>query len=403
MRIGHYAFDPTSPGGMASYIRRLGSAQQARGDDVILLARDEPTAPNGFPISVAPTEAALFNTASALDLDVLHLHHPIRGAVPEARVPTVRTMHDNSASCPSGSTFLATSEQPCNRAFTYGGCLWGHLVDHCGSRRPHNVTKHFRSIRQEQALLAELPTMTVSAYMRDAIVRSGGRGDRITVVPSPAPALDETVVPPPREDPPRFVFAGRIEPKKGLDWFLRALARCPGVRADVAGSGADVYVDAMKRRADTLGLTDRVTFHGWLAEADVYALYRGARAVVFPSIYHEPAGLVTLEAAALGRAVITSRVGGIPEYAHPSFALLCEPGDVAGLAAHMTTLANDWAQAQRMGAAGVAIMKTRHAMGPFLDTVDRVYQQAMAPQNRSVPPARHRHGPSPVELPATDG
>ena len=313
MHIGHYAFDPTSPGGMASYIRRLAAAQRDRGDDVTLLAREEPMAPSAFPISVAPTEAALFDTAATLGLDVLHLHHPVREMIPDGRVPTVRTMHDNSGSCPSGSTFLANSERPCDRAFTYGGCLWGHMVDHCGSRRPQNVKKNFRTIRQEQALLAEIPTMTVSTYMRDAIIRSGGSGERISVVHSPAPALAETVVPPPRGGPPRFVFAGRIEPKKGLDWFLRALARCPNVQADVAGTGAPGYVEAMKRRAQKLGLADRVTFHGWLSEEEVYALYRGARAVVFPSIYHEPAGLVTLEAAALGRAVITSRIGGIPE------------------------------------------------------------------------------------------
>jgi glycosyltransferase involved in cell wall biosynthesis len=377
MRIGHYAFDHTSPGGIASYVRRLTAAQEQRGDEIILLSRDEPAATEASVIEVVSTPTVLYDTAQALGLDVLHLHHPA-GTVPTHRVPTVRTMHDNSGFCPSVSTFLARTEQPCDRAFTHAGCLWGHLVDHCGSRRPANLRNIFSLIREEQANMTKIPTMTVSEYMRDAIIRSGGVPDRLVAVRSPAPPTAHPVGPPPVDGPPRFLYASRLEPKKGLDWFLRALARCPTVEADVAGTGAPDYVDFMKRRAEMLGVADRVTFHGWLSEAELYALYRGARALVFPSLYHEPAGLVTLEAAALGRPVIASRVGGIPEYAHPSFSLLCEAGDVAVLATHITTLADDWDRAWAMGQAGVTVTRTKNGVGDFIAAVDRVYAMAMA-------------------------
>jgi len=375
MRIGHYAYDPVARGGIASYIRRLATAQRERGDDVLLLSRDALTEETAVPAERVPDAVALFRAAEAHQLDILHLHRPVE-EVPIDQVPTVRTMHDNRGSCPSGSRFLARTETPCDRTFSLSGCLWGHLVDHCGSRRPHRIVENFAAIDQEQHLASLLPTMTVSDYVRESMIESGAPPDNLYTVPSPAPIVTGPVPPPPRGESPRFVYVGRIEPNKGLDWFLRALERCPEVVADVAGTGTETYVKFIKRRAEELGLTDRVTFHGWLSEPDVYALYRRARAVVIPSLWHEPAGLVTLEAAASARPVIASRVGGIPEYATSDFALLSDPGDVAGLADHIATLAADWERAWDMGQAGRETTQTKHAVSSFLDEVDRIYSLA---------------------------
>ncbi len=375
MRIGHYADDPLAQGGIASYIRRLADAQRQRGDEVVLLSREAP--PEQAPSSVEQVadDPALFETARARNLDVLHLHRAI-DEKPDSSVPTVYTMHDNRGSCPSGSRFLARSEQPCDRDFTLAGCLWGHVVDHCGSRRPQKIAENYASIKREQHLTSLVPTMTVSDYVRTSMIQSGASADRLHTVHSPAPTIPVPVLPPPRHAPPRFVYVGRIEPNKGLDWFLRALARCPAVRADIAGTGTDAYVAFMKRRATELGISDRVTFHGWISETEVYALYQQARAVVVPSLWHEPAGLVLLEAAACGRPVIASRVGGIPEYIAPSFALSCEPGRVGALAQHITTLADDWDQAWTMGQAGRAAARTDYSVPAFLTAVDRIYALA---------------------------
>jgi glycosyltransferase involved in cell wall biosynthesis len=176
---------------------------------------------------------------------------------------------------------------------------------------------------------------------------------------------------------PRFAFVGRIEPNKGVEWFLRAAARCDApFRVDLAGTGSEWYGDFIRRRIDELGLSARVTVHGWLSEAEVQAVYQRARAVVVPSLWHEPAGLVTLEAGASGRAVIVSRVGGIPEYADSSFALMCDPGDVEAMANHLSSLTNDWDTARTMGEAGYDTMRRRFTLNEFLARVDDVYAVA---------------------------
>jgi len=255
------------------------------------------------------------------------------------------------------------------------GCLWGHLVDHCGSRRPHRIANNFRSIQHEQAHAAEVPTLTVSRFVKQQMVRSGCRADNLHVVHSPAPDVEMPAEPVPRRDPPHVVFAGRIEPKKGLDWLLRALGQTQAdVRLDVAGTGEEDYMAEIHQLAAQEGVKDQVTFHGWLAEDAVYDLIRQARALVFPSVWHEPAGLVTLEAAALGRPVIASDVGGIPEYATDDFALRAAPRDVDGLAAQIDQLATRPDRAEEMGRRGRQLASHRFSMDGFVERVQNLYR-----------------------------
>jgi glycosyltransferase involved in cell wall biosynthesis len=132
----------------------------------------------------------------------------------------------------------------------------------------------------------------------------------------------------------------------------------------------------MQALAETLGVAGRVTFHGWLESDAVSALMQAARAVVFPSVWHEPAGLITLEAAAEGRPVIAGRVGGIPEYALEDFALLADPHDEEALAGAIEQLAGDRTRAERMGRAGRRAAQTRFAISDFVGTLTEIYAQA---------------------------
>jgi glycosyltransferase involved in cell wall biosynthesis len=85
-----------------------------------------------------------------------------------------------------------------------------------------------------------------------------------------------------------------------------------------------------------------------------------------------------LEAAAHGRALIASRVGGIPEYADPSYALLVAPNDVDGLAAAISRLATDADDAEQLGAQGATLVRTKHTMSAFVDQMDAVYDSLPA-------------------------
>lgn len=394
MRIGHFAPHIWAPGGIATYIARLGTAQTSRGHDVWYFScDDEPSgAPAGKKRSVLLDDpTTLLRRAHDLGIDVLHLHkHAPVASTPDATsdlgsplVPCVRTMHGNQGSCPSGTRFLSRTGTACNRAYSPLGCLWGHVVDGCGSRHPSSLVNSFRRYHTEVEQASRTPTMTVSRFLRDEMVRSGCDPNPLHVIPSPAPTVS-TFTDVPDDDVPRMLFLGRIVPHKGLGWLLDALARVDvPLHVDVAGDG--YHCDAMRRQAARLGIADRVTFHGWVNPNRAGSLIDASRAVIFPSIWHEPAGLVTLEAAAHARPVIASTVGGIPEYAHPDFALHVFAGDTASMARAMTDLATDLPRAQTMGRAGRRHAETTFAMDTYLDRVEDLYRHVLANVTPDVP------------------
>ena len=117
-----------------------------------------------------------------------------------------------------------------------------------------------------------------------------------------------------------FLFVGRLEPLKGGDVVLRALARLtaggrhPEVRLLVlgadSGSGSGGEQARLRRQADDLGLHDQVEFLGSVPQHQLATYYAAAEACLMPS-YSESFGLVGLEAQACGTAVIASNVDGL--------------------------------------------------------------------------------------------
>jgi phosphatidylinositol alpha-1,6-mannosyltransferase len=162
-----------------------------------------------------------------------------------------------------------------------------------------------------------------------------------------------------RDDGPLVVFVGRLIDWKGVDDLLdaAALARSdlPGLRVVIAGSGP--LREHLERRADELKLTDRVHFAGWLDRDEVTALQAAADIVAVPSRTaadgsREAQGLSVVEAMALGKAVIATKTGGVPDaITDGENGMLVPEADPAALAKGLVTLASDPALVARLGAA----------------------------------------------------
>ncbi|MEZ4700858.1 MAG: glycosyltransferase family 4 protein [Rhodothermales bacterium] len=373
-RIGHYAPNLWASGGIATYVRRLGDAQVASGHDVVYFSAS-PAHRGEEKTVIVDSEAALYAQAEALGLDVLHLHKPV--ADPDAApVPLVRTMHGNQGSCPTGSRYLVRSGAPCTRMYSPAGCFVSHLTERCGSLRPDKLKRHFGGIKRELYAGTRMHTFTVSGYLRDRMVATGFDPTRLHVLLSPAPDVDAPYVPTPADGVARFLFLGRLVDQKGAEWLLRAFARVRGpAHLDIGGDGP--LQGRLEAFCRANGLSDRVTFHGWVKGGDVPALIQRSRAVVFPSVWQEPAGLVTLESAAYGRAVIASEVGGIPEYARDDFALRVPPNDVDRLAAAIERLIERHDEAETRGRAGYALARAQFSMRTFIDRLDALYDMAL--------------------------
>jgi glycosyltransferase involved in cell wall biosynthesis len=134
-------------------------------------------------------------------------------------------------------------------------------------------------------------------------------------------------------DGPYLLFVGST-PNKNLARTLDAFA-AGGLTRDftllVCGERSLDQGAALAARVAELGLTSRVRFAGFVSNADLPALYAGAAAYLFPSLY-EGYGLPILEAMACGTPVLTSDRGSCPEAAG-GHAVIADPEDIDALAA----------------------------------------------------------------------
>ena len=140
-----------------------------------------------------------------------------------------------------------------------------------------------------------------------------------------------------------FLFFGAVEPKKNvlriLDAHAMAKSDLPLV---VAGRYGWMYDEEQRRIGELMAdpkTRHRIRRFEYLPFAQLMALVRGARAVVFPSLY-EGFGLPVLEAMAMGVPVITSNTTSLPEVAGDA-ALLVDPRDAGEIARAMERLAGD--------------------------------------------------------------
>jgi glycosyltransferase involved in cell wall biosynthesis len=153
----------------------------------------------------------------------------------------------------------------------------------------------------------------ISNHVRKvALARARFAGTRMTVVHN---GVDTGhFVPPPLEERPRddervrFVALGRLDPRKGLDLALEALAKVPAAELAIVGDGDERA--ALENQARRLGLADRVQFAGFTSDV-AEAIARADLAL--SSAREEGLGIALLEAMAMERPVVAVPVGGIVE------------------------------------------------------------------------------------------
>lgn len=285
--------------------------------------------------------------------DVIHSHHWFSGmaALPLARLtgtPHVQSFH--SIAAPESSP-LSWGERP---------------------ESPGRLSGEAWLAQQSDAVIA-----ISDSEAHTVLERLGGSADRLAIVP---PGVDGTLFRPnlaavasdtsagtgevgvsvPASSPGRgyAVVAARLQPLKGLDLAIQAVAAVPAalrpelVIAGDASSDFDGYVDELRSLASDYGIADGVRFVGPQSRANLAALLSGARVVLVPS-HSETYGLVALEGAASGVPVVAAAAGGLREAVIDSeTGLVMQSRDPALWAAAIGRILADPAFADRLSQAG---------------------------------------------------
>ena len=199
-----------------------------------------------------------------------------------------------------------------------------------------------RRRRTAEALTGADGVIAVSGDLRDRVVGLGVPADRVAVIYD---GVDPQIFYPGDRQSARaaanlpggwpaapvLLFVGNLVAVKGIDVLVHALASLKSpARLVVVGAGPERA--PLARLAGELGVADRVTFLGSLAQAALPDWYRAADLFVLPS-RSEGVPNVLLEASACGTPWVASRVGGIPEMPGHASRRLVPPENPEALAA----------------------------------------------------------------------
>ncbi|MEM2198337.1 MAG: glycosyltransferase family 4 protein [Nitrososphaerota archaeon] len=152
----------------------------------------------------------------------------------------------------------------------------------------------------------------------------------------------------------KIFWVGRINEGKGVEDLITAFAQVSKAIRDVdlwiAGTGEAGYINYLKKRAEALGVRDRVVFPGPIPNEQVPQYMANTAVFPYPSRGGEGIPRALLEAMACEAPVVASRVSGIPEAViDGETGLLVNKQDIGGLASAIETLLQDKQLAHRLG------------------------------------------------------
>lgn len=172
--------------------------------------------------------------------------------------------------------------------------------------------------------------------------------------------------------------AGPLEAVKGFPYFLGAAARVLATGRDVefVVAGAGPEEQNLRRLSRQLGIAQRVTFLPNLS--DFSPALEAMDVFCLPSLL-QGLGTIMLEAMALGKPVIATKVGGVFQAIRDGeTGLLVPPSDSGQLAEKILELLDDPVKARRLGQAARELVAAQFSVGKMVEQTVRIYRDVLA-------------------------
>ena len=305
-------------------------------DNVVPVGRSVIVPANGSLPNIVLSPRSYFRIVRTLErerFDLLHLHEPM--------TPTICLTALIRARWPMVGTFHASGELGWMK---YGTPLWGFLIE----RIDHRIAVSERAKESQNFWLPGDYEVIPNGVLVPPEARAGEREHRV-------------------------VFAGRQEPRKGLQVLLRAWPEIharTGLRLTVAGADplAVRLLLARLRVPD-----DGIDVVGFLAQDDLTDTLLRAKALIAPSIGQESFGMVLTRAFACALPVVASDIPGYREVLTPGASVAVAPNDPAALANAVAGLVDDEPRRKGMGEAARALALEHYSWPTIARRLEQIY------------------------------
>ena len=310
-------------------------------------------------------------------VDIAHLHifygrltASILRPLVDSGIPIVQTLHEYKLICAvytcqrSGQSCEACGGSKYWNAVRYR-CNRGSLVRSLASSVESYVSKALGTHDAVDHYIA------VSHFQRQRMLANKiCAPDQISTIHN---FVDPEALRPNSEAGRYALYFGRLEKLKGMDTLLAAAKRIPDVTLKIVGSGA--YRLACEAHIRNDGL-DNVELIDFLDGEQLFDTIRGSFCTVLPAEWYENCPMSVLESLALGKAVIGTDIGGIPELIIDGEDGFVVPvRDSAALANAIERLAGDAKLAKAMGEAGRAKIEQQFSPAAHVAQVRAVYEK----------------------------
>lgn len=271
--------------------------------------------------------------------DIVHVHNTFPlvspavyyAAVAEG-IPVVQTLHNYRLLCPSA--VLYRNNSVCEKC-THARSSWPAIQHACyrQSRPASAAAAAMLTVHRMAGTFRKHVTtyIALSEFARGKFIQGGFPPEKVVVKPN-------FIEPDPGRGPGLgnyCIFVGRLVPEKGILTMLDAWTRfSPPLDLEIAGDG-----DLANEVAAAAERCPRIRWLGRLPKAQLYDRMKNATALLLPSLWYEPFGLVVVEAFAMGLPVIASRIGALAALVeHGRTGFHVEPQNPSDLAAQVSQL-----------------------------------------------------------------
>ena len=248
--------------------------------------------------------------------DIVHLNNfqrqlsaSIIKPIKKRHIPIVFTAHDLQAICPA-IVMLDNNKNVCEKCLKgkYLNCVKGKCVKNSSLKSLLGAIegKYYRNKKIYSKQIDKI--IAPSEYFKEMFVKDGIDSDRVEVLHNFIDVKDYDVD---IDDQGYAFYYGRLSKEKGIYNLLNAMLNIKDRRLFVAGDGPEK--DNIEQFINENNMKDRVELLGFLDSNKIKEYVRKARVVIVPSICRENCPYSVLETLAMGRPIIGSNLGGIPE------------------------------------------------------------------------------------------
>ncbi len=291
----------------------------------------------------------------AVSIDFVHInviHHYITPTIlkiiKSRGIPVIWTLHEYTPICPE-STFISHGKI-CERCF--GGAFYNCIIHTCkkGSVLASTVAALENYVHKHLNYYSYVDYYVCpSVFLYNKFKQFGFFEDKLVQLYHGYnySEIDSALKTHTQQEEKYIVFVGRLEKIKGAHTVLKAIKNCRHIKLKIVGTGSQEI--ELKNFASQNKLTN-VIFEGKKNRRDTLQIIKNAEFLICASEWYEVLGFTVVEAMALGKPVIGSAIGAIPEMViNNSTGILFEPGNETQLANAIVSLYDNTNQKNKLG------------------------------------------------------